>query len=50
MSYFLQFSKARYTFEKKYLKKFSSKRNWEQMRKLDSVCKSLSANQVNLSV
>ena len=43
---FFQFSSARYTLEKK----FSSKRNWEQMKKLDSFCKKLSANQVDFSV
>ena len=31
-------------------KKFSSERNWEQMKKLDSFCKKLSASQVNFSV
>ena len=31
-------------------KKFSSERNWEQMRKLDSFCKNLLASQVNFSV
>ena len=30
-----------------HLKKFSSKRNWEQMKKLDSFCEKLSVNQVN---
>ena len=38
MYYFLQYSKAQFALEKNntHLKKFSSKRNWEQMRKLDS--------------
>ena len=31
-------------------KKFSSERNWEQMKKLDSFCKKLSVSQVNFSV
>ena len=31
-------------------KKFSSERNWEQMKKLDSFDKKLSASQVNFSV
>ena len=41
---FLQFSKAQYTLEKKnkHLKKFSSERNWERMKKLDSFSKKLS--------
>ena len=52
MYYFLQYSKAQFALEKNntHLKKFSSKRNWEQMRKLDSFCKNLSENQVNFSV
>ena len=32
-----------------HLKKFSSKRNWVQMKKLDSFCKKSSVNQVNFS-
>ena len=32
--------------KKTYLKKFFSKRNWEQMKKLDLFCKNLSVNQV----
>ena len=49
---FLQFSKARYTLGKKnsHLEKFSSKRNWEQRKKLYSFCKKLSANPVIFSV
>ena len=33
-----------------HLKKFSSKRNWKQAKKLDLFCKKLSANKVNFSV
>ena len=33
-----------------HLKKFSSKRNWKQTKKLDLFCKKLSANKVNFSV
>ena len=33
-----------------HLKKFSSKQNWEQIKKLDLVCKTLSICQVNFSV
>ena len=33
-----------------HLKKFSYKQNWEQMKKLDSFCRKLSAIQVNFSV
>ena len=32
-----------------HLKEFSSNRNWDQMKKLDSFCEKLSANQVNFS-
>ena len=32
-----------------HLKKFSSNRNWDQMKKLDSFCEKLSVNQVNFS-
>ena len=32
-----------------HLKKVSSKRNWEQMKKLDSFCENLSVNQVSFS-
>ena len=47
-----EFSKARYIHLEKitHWKKFSSERNWEQMKKLDSFCKKLSASQVNFSV
>ena len=45
---FLQFTKARYTLEITTHLKFSSKPNWEQMKKLDSFCKKLSANQVKI--
>ena len=49
---FLQFSKAPYTLGKRntHLKKFWSKRNWEQREKLYSFCKKLSANPVIFSV
>ena len=48
---FLQFSKVQYTFEKTYtLEKFSSKRNWEEIKKLDLFCKKLSVNQINFAV
>ena len=33
-----------------HLKKFSSKKNWKQAKKLDLFCKKLSANKVNFSV
>ena len=33
-----------------HLKKFSSKRNWEQTKKLDLFCRKISANQVNFPV
>ena len=47
---FFQLSKAQYTLEKnKDLEKDYSKRNLEQMKKLDSFCKKLSVNQVNFS-
>ena len=32
-----------------HLKKFSSNRNWDQIKKLDSFCEKLSVNQVNFS-
>ena len=32
-----------------HLKKFSSSRNWDQIKKLDSFCEKLSVNQVNFS-
>ena len=47
---FFQFSKAQYTLEKNTdLEKDYSKRNLEQMKKLDSFSKKLSVNQVNFS-
>ena len=33
-----------------HLRKFSSERNWEQMKKLDSFDKKLSASQIHFSV
>ena len=33
-----------------HLKKFSSTRNWEQIKKLDSFCTKLSVNKINFSV
>ena len=53
MHCFVQFSKAQYTLtsiKNTHLKKFSPKRNWEQMKKLDLFCKKLSASQVNFQV